>query len=166
MKIGRKMANAPPKPSEDAYRQVLGLLELGECSSNPDIRAAAIEIAKRTSTDQSDRSSRISPKTIMFAGTFVLILTLVACWYAQTHYAAPLANAITKVALVIAVLLIALYTLLSGHLSQDNFVNLCTAACGKVKGVFSQPHAGTVGEIKSEAGVEKTPTADDSPTIL
>jgi hypothetical protein len=162
MTTGRKKALDTPKPSDEAYRQVLGLLELGERSSNPDIRAAAIEIAKRTSTDQHDRASRVSPKTIMLAGTLVLILALAACWFAQTHYPAPLANSITEVVLVVAVLLTALYALLSGHLSQDNFVKLCTGAWDKFKGAHSLAPTGSAKIGGTEADVKQIQAGEDS----
>ena len=161
MTTGRKKAIDTPKPSDEAYRQVLGLLELGERSSNPDIREAAIEIAKKTSTDQRDRASRISPKMIMLAGTLVLILAVAACWYAQTHYAAALANSITGVVLTVAVLLIALYALLSGHLSQENFVKLCTAVWDKFKGAFSSTATGSPKIDGTEADVKQIQTGDD-----
>lgn len=161
MATGRKKATGTSKPSDEAYRQILGLLELGERSSNPDIRAAAIEIAKGTSTDQRDRVLRVSPKTIMLAGTLVLILAAAACWYAQLHYAAPLANAITKVVLVVAVLLMALYALLSGHLSQDNFVKLCIALRDKFKGVISSPTVGSPKTGGTEAGLGQIQAAED-----
>jgi hypothetical protein len=161
MTTGRKKAIDTPKPSDEAYRQVLGLLELGERSSNPDIRAAAIEIAKGTSTDQRDRASRVSPKMIMLAGTFVLILAVAACWFAQTHYAAPLANSITEVVLAVAILLIALYALLSGHLSQENFVNLCTAVWNKFRGAFSSTPTGSQKMEGTEADAKQIQSGDD-----
>jgi hypothetical protein len=161
MTTGRKKAIDTAKPSDEAYRQVLGLLELGERSSNPDIRAAAIEIAKNTSTDQRDRASRVSAKTIMLAGTLVLILAVAACWYAQTHYAAALANSITGVVLTVAVLLIALYALLSGHLSQENFVKLCTTVWDKFKGAFSSTAAGSPKIEGTGAGVKQIQAGED-----
>jgi hypothetical protein len=161
MTSGRKRAIDTPKPSDEAYHQVLGLLELGERSSNPDIRAAAIEIARNTSTHQRDRALRVSPKAIMLAGTLVLILAVAACWYAQTHYAAALANSITEVVLTVAVLLIALYTLLSGHLSQENFVKLCTAVWDKFKGAFSSTAAGSPKIGGTEADVKQIQAGDD-----
>jgi len=161
MTTRRKKAIDTPKPSDEAYRQVFGLLELGERSSNPDIRAAAIEIAKNTSTDQRYRNLRVSAKTIMLAGTLVLILTVAACWYAQIHYAATLANSITGVVLTVAVLLIALYTLLSGHLSQENFVKLCTAVWDKFKGAYSSTAAGSPKMEGTESGVKQIQAGDD-----
>src|ERR1035441_741402 len=161
MTTGRKKAINTPKTSDEAYRQVLGLLELGERSSNPDIRAAAIEIAKNTSTDQRDRASRVSPKTILLAGTLVLILAVAACWYAQTHYAAPLAYSITEVVLAVAVLLIALYALLSGHLSQENFVKLVTAVRDKFRGAFSSKATGSERFDGTEADVKQIQASED-----
>jgi hypothetical protein len=161
MTTARKKATDTPKPSDEAYRQVLGLLELGERSSNPDIRAAAIEIAKNTSNDQRDRASRVSPKTIMLAGTLVLVLAVAACWYAQAYYAAPLANSITKVVLLVAVFLIALYALLSGHLSQENFVKLCTALWDKFKGSLSSSATGSPRIDGAEADVKQVQASED-----
>lgn len=164
MATGRKKAIGSSKPSDEVYRQVLGLLELGERSSNPDIRAAAIEIAKGTSTDQRDRASRVAPKTIMLAGTLVLVFAAAACWYAQIHYSAPLASAITEVVLVVALLLIALYALLSGHLSQDNFVKLCIALRDKLRSAISSPTISSPKAGGTEAGVGQIETVQDPKT--
>ena len=161
MTTGSKKTKETSKPSDEAYRQVLGLLELGERSRNPDIRTAAIEIARNTSADQRDRASRVSPKTIMSAGTLVLILAAAACWYAQTHYASPLANPITEIVLLVAVFIIALYALLSGHLSQDNFVKLCLAAWDKLRGTFFSPHADSAEIGRAEAGVGQVQAGED-----
>jgi hypothetical protein len=164
MATGRKKGRAALRPSEEAHHQVVDLLEMGERSSNPDIRAAAIEIAKNTSANQHVQAARVRPATIMGAGTLVLVGAISACWYALIHYPASLGRSISGIIISVAVLLIALYALLSGHLSQDNFMKLCIAAWEWGKGLFSSSSREPVERLPVPAGTEHSPTVDDPPT--
>lgn len=163
MAIGHQKGRDALRPSEEAHRQVVELLELGERSSNPDIRAAAIEIAKNTSANQNVQAARVRPATIMVAGTLVLLGVVAGCWYALTHYPGSLGYSISGVIFLVAVLLIALYALLSGHLSQDNFMKLCTAAWEWGKGLFPSSPRGPDKGLPIPAGTDHSPTSDDPP---
>lgn len=163
MATGRKKGKDALRPSEEAHRQVVELLELGERSSNPDIRAAAIEIAKNTSANQRVQATRVRPATIMVASTFVLSGAIAACWYALIHYPGALGRSISGTIILVAVLLIALYALLSGHLSQENFMKLCIAAWDWGKGLFSSSSRGPVERLPVPASTEHSPTGDDLP---
>jgi hypothetical protein len=164
MATGRKKRKDALRPSEEAHRQVVDLLELGERSSNPDIRAAAIEIAKNTSVNQRVQSARVRPATIMVASTLVLLGAIAACWYALVHYPVALGRSISGIIILVAVLLIALYALLSGHLSQDNFMKLCIAAWEWGKGLFPSSSRTPVERLPVTAGTEHSPTGDDPPS--
>lgn len=159
----RKRGREVLKPSEEAHRQVVELLELGERSSNPDIRAAAIQIAKETSTGQHAQAGRVRPSTAMWAGTLVFASAALACSYFLIQYPGPLGRSVSATIVVVAVLLVGLYALLSGNLSQDNFTKLCTAAWDKFKGWLPGSSPGQTGGIAAQAETESARGADDDP---
>lgn len=162
MATRRKKGSGPLTPSEEAHRQVMELLELGERSSNPDIRAAAIDIAKDTSTNQRTRSARVGATTIMLACTLALLGAAAACWYALIHYPGWLGDSISGFIVSLAIILVALYLLLSGHLSQDNFVKLCMSVWKKGKGMLFSSSRKPVESLSGAADTEHSATGDNA----
>jgi hypothetical protein len=159
---GRKKAIGSPRPSEEAHRQVVELLELGERSSNPEIRNAAIEIAKNTSANQRAVTAQLRPATIVVLSTLVISTAVVACWYALTHYPGSLARSITEVVIAMSMTLIALYALLSGHLSQDNFMRMVTSVWSWGKGLISKP-PNPIEQLPAPASAERSSSGNDQP---
>lgn len=165
MSTGRKKSTEETSPSAVAHRQVVELLQLGERSSNPDIRAAAIEIAKSTSEFQRDRSTRLSPRAIMAGGTVVLLAACGACWYALAHYPGALGDEVSAVVVLIAILLVALYVLLSGHLSQENFVRIVLSVKDWVIRRFSPASStGSLSGVEAADGAQEPPHKGEPPS--
>jgi hypothetical protein len=162
MATGRKKRRDALRPSEEAHRQVVELLELGERSSNFDIRAAAIEIAKSTSSSERVRAARVRPATIMVAGTLVLLGATAGSWYALVRYPGSIGHSISATIIVVALILIALYALLSGHLSQDNFMKVWMAAWEWGKGMFSLSSPAPVDRLPDSAGTKDPPKSDSA----
>src|ERR1700735_3654120 len=91
---GLSKASQDKKLSAEAHRQIVELLTLADKSPNPDIRAAAIEIAKDTSRNQLRQSAKFPPGVSMVAGTVVILGTATACWYALSKYSFGIATEI------------------------------------------------------------------------
>lgn len=164
MATGRKGGRGSRKPSDEVHLQVLDLLKLAEQSSYPDIRAVALDIAKDKSAQQNVRSSRIPPAIIMVAGTIVLLAAAFSCLYVLVHYPGSIGHWITLVIIFFAVFIVALYTLLSGHLSQENFTKLCISLWSLGKKLLLPAHHGDVLEVTASADGDQSTPGEKSST--
>jgi hypothetical protein len=131
----------------EAHRQVMELLKLAGKSNNRAIQQAAIKIAQ-------NRGSRPSATLIMVLGTVVVVAAVPAGWYALVHYPGTLGWEITAVVFSAVLIIIALYALLSGNLSQTNFLQIIemvwarfrnSAPCSPSKDIASLHAQETVG---------------------
>lgn len=162
MATGPKRGKRALRPSEEAHRQVVELLQLADRSANTDIRAAAIEIAKNTSASERVRAVRVSSATIMVAATLVVLGAIAGSWYALVRYPGTIGRSISGSIIVIAAILIALYALLSGHLSQDNFTKLWMAAWEWGKSISSLWSRAPIERLSASAVSEDHPKTDNS----
>jgi Flp pilus assembly protein TadB len=110
--------------STDAHHQVMDLLKQAENSQRPEIRDAAIQIAKDTSKHRRAQEAKLSPNLVVFLGTLLTVAAVIACWYALVTYPSGVAWSIVGVLLGCLIIVFGLYGLLSGHLSQASFVQI------------------------------------------
>jgi O-antigen/teichoic acid export membrane protein len=99
-------------------------LRLADKSSNPEIRAAAIDIAKRTSKYERKQGARVSPTLILVLNIFFAIAMALAGWYAFLRYPERLAYELTTISILLYLVLVGVSLFLPGYLSQSNFMKI------------------------------------------
>lgn len=127
MKAHRKLGSEKGKAillSEMAHRQRMELIASAERSMYPEIRAALVQMAKDTPEEHRRERSRVSPNLIIVLATLVMIIAVASCWIAAVRYQWSVARVIIYMVSFALVLIFALYTLLSGHISQETFAKL------------------------------------------
>jgi hypothetical protein len=112
---------------------MMELLGAAEKSTNPAITRCALKIAEATGKHQRSQNLKIHPSLVALLSTLLVVAAIAGCWYAFTHYAPPVAEAISAWVFVFVLVLVALYALLSGALSQALFVRLLESALSWVK---------------------------------
>jgi hypothetical protein len=101
--------------SAEAHQEVMELLRLADKSKIPEIRAAAIKIARERGK---------TPTGIVASFTGIVFVAAAACWYSLLHYPQRLAMEIDTVIIACLFILFGSYALLTGHLSQANFMQI------------------------------------------
>ena len=141
--------------SAEAHRQVMELLGLADKSKNRDIRLAAIKIAK-------DRGSRPSATLIMVSGTVIVVAAASAGWYALVHYPGNLGWEITIVVFSAVLIIIALYALLSGNLSQANFLQIIEMVWARFRNSAPCPPSKDIASLHAQETVGTEDGTNDS----
>jgi K+-sensing histidine kinase KdpD len=103
---------------EQGHKEIIDLLRLADKSSNPEIRAAAIVIAKRS------QGVRVNPYIIWIVDIALCVVTIWFCRFAFLSHGIILAFLLSLISLILFAVLIALSLFLSGHLSQSNFMKV------------------------------------------
>jgi hypothetical protein len=109
---------------EQGYKEVLELLKLAEKSSNPNIRAAAVEIAKQTSKYDRQQGARVSPHVALGIDTVFGVVTGLLCWYAFLHYPVRLAYELSAITVLLYLVIVAISLFLCELLSQGNLIKV------------------------------------------
>jgi hypothetical protein len=117
-----RRASKPPDLGAQAHNQILDYLRLADASSNPAIVEAAVKLAQERQKQQQKSEAKISPLFATIMATFIAIAAVCACWYALVYHPGGLGLELVVVVSSIAILVICLYALFSGHLSQSNFM--------------------------------------------
>ncbi len=131
-------ANESPSPVDlraQADTQVIELLKLASTSADPAFVAATLEIAKDRQKQQHKSEAKLSPGTAVTLATSVGLLIGAACWYALVNHPGKLGMELTGVMLTIGLLMVCLYALLSGYLSQANFMVVFRWVSYRLKGL-------------------------------
>jgi len=131
-KAARSTQACPPL-SEQGHQQVVDYLRLAEKSAYPEIRRAALEIAKETSKYQRRQGARVSPTLILTLDLTLGVVVTAACWYAFLHYSERLAVEMTSISIGVYLVCVAISLFLSGHLSQANFMKVLSWLESRVK---------------------------------
>jgi hypothetical protein len=108
-------------------------LKLADTSKNPAIAKAAVKLAQERQKQLHKSDARISPVTATVLATLVGIASVGACWYALTHHPGGMGQELVVVIGSVSVLIICLYALFSGHLSQTNFMTAVRAMLDRLK---------------------------------
>jgi hypothetical protein len=118
----KRRTSTPPELSTQAHDQIMDYLRLADGSTNPAIVEAAIKLANQRQKQQQKSEAKISPLLATLLATFVAIAAVGACWFALVHHPGSLGFELVTVVSSLAILVICLYALFSGHLSQSNFM--------------------------------------------
>jgi hypothetical protein len=135
------------------HQQVLDFLVLADKSQNADIRKAAIEIARNKDKHNRRQDAKMSATQVVIFGTSAVLLAAAACWFAIIHYPGQVAWEITGCVSSCLLIVIALYTLVSGHLSQTNFVKLLQAAFKRMTPTKLHPANALQGHLAGDESV-------------
>ncbi len=134
-KGGQKKQNkAIPSLMDQAHREVLDYLRVAEESSYAEIRAtaltlaeetkkAAIELEKQRSKHQRKQEARVPPVLILWIDLALAVAVAIWCGYAYLHYPDRAAR-LSSTAVYLYLIFAAITLLLSGHLSQANFMKI------------------------------------------
>ena len=150
---GKSKSRQPTSLESQGLKEVMDLLKLADHSANPDIRAAAVEIARETSKHQ--RRQAISPSVILVFATLAIASAFVASWYALTHYPERLALEVCAIAVVLAIVAVGVYGLLSGRLSQSNFIHLLQMCLEKLPFSKRNQTPASLGGLNAQSEMEK-----------
>jgi hypothetical protein len=110
--------------SAQAHKQAMDYLRVAETSKNPAIVKAAVALAQEKVRHQQSAESKISPALAAILATCMVIVACLACWYALVKYPGEIGLELVSVITILLVLAIGIYVLLSGHLSQTNFMKI------------------------------------------
>jgi hypothetical protein len=128
-----KQGKKGPTLSDQGRKEMMDLLRMGEKSKNPDIRKAAIELAKQTSKYRRKQGARVSPTLILWVNVVLGGAAVLACWYALLHYPKGLAYELSSISILLFLVVAAISLLVSGHLSQANFMKVVSAVVSHLK---------------------------------
>jgi len=149
---GRKRRDTVPSLSDQGHRQIMDYLSVAEASAYPDIRAAALELAKETGKFQRNQGAKLPPRLIMVSATVLVVGAISACWYAFLHYPERLASEVSGLVFLFLILIIALYALLSGYLSQANFMRILQSAASGAKRMLPRFSSKQVSGLQAQDG--------------
>jgi hypothetical protein len=102
-------------------------------SPNREIRAVALEMAKRTSIYAQKQGARLSPTLILILNIILCITVGLVGWYAFLHYTERLAYEVTTIAFLLYLVIVAVSLFLSGFLSQANFMKFINSVLSRWK---------------------------------
>lgn len=105
-----------------AHEEAMDLLRLADHSQNPEIVKAAVEMARERQRHQQSQEKNISPSLAALLATIMVIAASVACWRVLVNYPNRTGLELVLIITTLAVLIVSLYALFSGHLSQSNFM--------------------------------------------
>lgn len=128
-----RKTNSALSLKQQAHQQVMDLLRLADKSPNPDIRTAAIDLAKRTSKYEQKQGARLSLTTVLWLNVGLGVITGSLCWYALL-YQPRNATVLCRISIVIFIILSGISLFLCGLLSQSNLMKLFGMAKSYVMG--------------------------------
>jgi len=148
----RSGRSVPQDLSAQAHDQIMDYLRLAEASSNEAITSAAVELAKERQRQHQKVDAKISPQLAVILATVIAVGAASACWYALVSHPDRLGFELVIVIVIIAIVVISVYALFSGHLSQTNFMAVIHWAGGCLK---------SLNPLKTATAPEITAAADD-----
>jgi O-antigen/teichoic acid export membrane protein len=111
----------------------MDFLHLADRSQNPAIVKAAIEMAREKQRHHQNLEKNISPSLAAALATIMVVAASIACWAVLTHYPNQMALEFVLIITTLVLLIICLYALFSGHLSQANFMTAFKWAGDRLK---------------------------------
>lgn len=161
---GKKLKKSGERPSlsDQGHGQIMDYLNAAEKSSYPAIRAAALELAREAAKAQRRQAAKLSPLVTMLSATAVLVLAGGLCWFFFLHYPERLAFVLSAVVIGLAIVAICMYLLLSGHLTQTNFMSVLKMVWTRILVLIPGSASTTVAAVSAgEASAD--PGNDDEP---
>jgi hypothetical protein len=138
-------------------------LGVAEASAYPAIRAAALELAKETGKFQRNQRAKLPPWLIMVSATVLVFGAVSACWYAFLYYPERLAYEISSLVFLFLIIIIALYTLLSGYLTEANFMRILQSVVSEAKKMLPGFSSKQVSSLQAEDGSDQGDEDPPSP---
>lgn len=129
-----KPGKPTPSLSEAAHKQIIDYLRLAGKSPYPDIRAAALDIAKKTSKHHRQQGAKVSPALILVLNIVLVVVVGLASWYAFLNYPVRLAYELVGISVLLWLAFVAISLFLPGYLSQANFMKILGWLASHVKG--------------------------------
>lgn len=131
----KKQGKASPSLTDQALNQANDFLTDADNSTNADIRAARIEIAKDIAKSALDlekertkhqlKQEATPSANLILAVVLVLgIAVFVTCCFALVNYKGLIAAAVCSLAILIYLVIVGTILFLKGHLSQANFMKI------------------------------------------
>lgn len=146
--VTKKPVKATLPLSSQAHQQSLDYLDFAaKHSDNPAIRDLALQLAKETkeaeieqerkeSEFQRKQVARVSPALILSLIIALFLGVVLGCWYAFLHYKQSLAFEVSAVTMLLFVVVVSAVLLVSGHLSQTDFMQVVKMLVEYIKGGF------------------------------
>jgi len=145
--------------SDQAHQQILDYLRVAsENSGHPEIRDAAIDLAKNRSTFQQKQTARLSPTLTLLACLLILGVAGVSCWYFYINYR-DVAPILSMIVIGLALVGVCLFAMFAGQLSQANFVVVTKLVWSKISGILSRSREHT---IPDPAEQDSRPSQDEA----
>lgn len=118
-----KQDKSTPSLKEQAHQQMMDLLRVAEKSSHPEIRTAAVEMARDTLRNQQKQTARLSPTLILWALLALFIGTVLACWYAFLYHR-EIAYQLSGISVILFIVIAAIILSLAGNLSESSLMKV------------------------------------------
>lgn len=140
----RKGSGRRPSSQTDlraqADAQILELLKLASNSDNPAFVSATAQIAEDRQKQQHKAEAKLSPGAAVTLATMVALAVVCGCWYALLEHPGKIGLELVTITCAIGILIIGVYALVSGHLSQENFMVIFRWAVDSLKKLWPFGH--------------------------
>lgn len=159
-----KPAKATPTLKEQAHQQIMDLLRVAEKSSHPEIRTAAVGMAKDTLRNQQKQTARLSPTLILCALMALFIGTVLACWYAFLHHR-EIAYQLSGISVILFIVIAAIVLSLAGNLSESSLMKVIMKVLDWATS-YAKSKLGLRHKPSNDGPIELQANADDDDTSL
>lgn len=112
------------------------MLGVAENSVHPEIRVAALEMAKVSLVNEQKQTARLSPNLVLWVLFAVFLGTVSACWYAFLRDPV-VAYELSGVSIILFILIAAIILYVSESLSETGLVKVLELVVSYVKAQFS-----------------------------
>lgn len=102
---------------------MMDLLRVAEKSSYPEIRTAAVEMARDTLRNQQKQTARLSPTLILSALLVLFIGTVWACWYAFLYHR-EIAYQLSSISVILFIVIAVIVLSLAGNLTESSLMKV------------------------------------------
>jgi ABC-type xylose transport system permease subunit len=93
-------------------------------SDDPAIVKCALKMAERSQRNQYRKTLKLHPNVVVVLATCLGFLAVAGCWYAFTTYLTGVAWELTGCIFAVVLILVVLYALLAGVITEDTFKDI------------------------------------------
>jgi len=109
---------------EQAHKERMDLLRLADKSQIPEIRAAALDMVRRSGKHQRSQEARVPPTLILVVDIACAVVVALACRHTPLHYPSPVAYELCSIYFLLFLVVVGISVFLPGYLSQSNFMKI------------------------------------------
>lgn len=120
------------------HQEAMDFLRLAESTNNPAIAKIAASMAQERMRHRQSQAGKISPGVAVGLATAIGVAAVFGCGFALVHYPQPAGLEISSIIVAVSILLIGVYALFSGHLTQANFMIIFRWVAEHLKSKFSR----------------------------